>query len=62
LPSEGVRLLGKYLGCPKSYSLLDPALHGKEEEVQLVLQDLPTQLSGDACQLFPSGGDQDRVI
>lgn len=46
-------VLGKYLGCPKS-SLLDPAVYGKGE-VQLVLQDLPTLLSGDACRLFPSG-------
>lgn len=56
------RSAGKIFRIPKAFFPIQLCLHGEGEEVQLVLQDILTPLSGDACGLLPSGQDQDRMI
>lgn len=60
--STAAGMLGKYSGSPKLSSLFNFVLHGEGGDVQPVLQDIPTLLSGDTCRLFPPGQDQDRII
>lgn len=42
------RVAGKILRIPRAFFPIRLCLHGEGGEVQLVLQDIPTALSGDA--------------